>query len=316
MSDYVTLLGLIAPVFAMIAAGMVARWRGWMKHEAEQSLLNLVVNVLFPCLVFRTVLGNAALLEAGNVILPPLVGFVCIVLGFAVGAFGGRLVGLSRGHGLRTFAFAVGINNYGYIPIPIIEDRFGAGALGVLFVHNIGVELAVWSVGVVVVAGASWRDGWRRAINPPSVSILVAIALNAAGVGEHVPAPLMTAFRSLGACAVPLGLVVIGGTLFEFLGRPRDLVDFRVLGAATALRLGLLPILILVAAKWLPISVELKQVMVVQAAMPAGIMPVVLARLYGGQPLTAAQVILGTTAVGLVLIPLWMRFGLAWVGPS
>ena len=54
--------------------------------------------------------------------------------------------------------------------------------------------------------------------------------------------------------------------------------------------------------------------MVIQAAMPAGIMPLVLARHFGGQPITAAQVILGTTAVGLLVLPWWIRFGLAWVG--
>jgi hypothetical protein len=84
--------------------------------------------------------------------------------------------------------------------------------------------------------------------------------------------------------------------------------------SSVLLRLGLLPVVFLVAARWLPLPLELKQVMVVQAAMPAGIMPLVFARHFGGQPLTAAQVILGTTIVGLLVLPWWIRLGLAWVG--
>jgi len=72
--------------------------------------------------------------------------------------------------------------------------------------------------------------------------------------------------------------------------------------------------LILAAAKWLPLSVELKRVLVVQAAMPAGVMPIIIARHYGGQPLTAVQIVLGTTILALITIPLWLRLGLAWVG--
>jgi len=314
MTDYPTLLALVAPVFAMIAAGVFARWRGWLQPEAEGSLLKIVVNVLFPCLVFRSTLGNEALLEPRNVVIPPLMAFATMSAGFFAGFHGGRLLGMRRGTGLRTFAFAVGIYNYGYIPIPLVERLFGADALAVLFVHNIGCELAIWTIGIMVIAGASWREGWKRAINAPAISILMAVTLNAIGVGERVPEPLMTAFGSLGACAVPLGLLVIGATLYEFLHAPRELLDTRVVLSSVLLRLGILPVLFLAAARWLPLSLELKQVMVIQAAMPAGIMPLVLARHFGGQPITAAQVILGTTAVGLLVLPWWIRFGLAWVG--
>jgi predicted permease len=79
-------------------------------------------------------------------------------------------------------------------------------------------------------------------------------------------------------------------------------------------RLGIFPVLILAAAKWLPLSIELKRVLVVQAAMPAGVMPIIIARHYGGQPLTAVQIVLGTTVLALLTIPLWLKAGLAWVG--
>jgi len=63
----------------------------------------------------------------------------------------------------------------------------------------------------------------------------------------------------------------------------------------------------------LPCSDELKRVIVVQAAMPAAVLPIIIAQYYGGQPLTAVQVVLSTTAAGLVTCPLWIRAGLAWL---
>lgn len=313
-TDYATILGIIAPVFAMIGAGTFARWRGWMRPEAEESMLRIVVNLLFPCLVFSATLGNKALHAPGNIVLPPLVGFVTTGIGFVFGYYTGRLIGLSRGRGLRTFAFAVGVYNYGYIPIPLVDRLFGSETVGVLLVHNVGCDLIIWTIGIMLLAGASWRDAWRKALNPPSVSIVIALLLNAGGIGEHAPAPLMSAVGALGLCAVPIGLVVTGGSLYEHLTRPRELWERRIVPWSVVLRLAALPVLFLVAARWLPLSIELKRIMVIQAAMPAGVGPLIIARIYGGQPLTAAQVIFATTVVGLFVIPWWIRFGLAWIG--
>ena len=66
-------------------------------------------------------------------------------------------------------------------------------------------------------------------------------------------------------------------------------------------------------ARVLPCSVELKRVLVVQAAMPAGVFPIVLSRLYGGDPATAVRIVAGTTLLSLVTIPLWIRWGLSWL---
>jgi predicted permease len=70
----------------------------------------------------------------------------------------------------------------------------------------------------------------------------------------------------------------------------------------------------LLLAKCLPASVELKRVIVLEAAMPAAVFPIVMARHYAGDPATAMRVVIGTSVVGLVTIPLWIRFGMHFVG--
>jgi len=72
--------------------------------------------------------------------------------------------------------------------------------------------------------------------------------------------------------------------------------------------------LFLLVAKFLPASVELKRVMVIEAAMPAAVFPIVMARHYAGDPATAMRVVIGTSVVGLATIPLWIRFGMKFVG--
>jgi len=55
-------------------------------------------------------------------------------------------------------------------------------------------------------------------------------------------------------------------------------------------------------------------VVVIQAAMPSAIFPIVLARHYAGSPATAMVVALSTSAVSLVTIPLWIPAGLKFLG--
>ena len=310
MANYGSLLLLIAPVFVVIGAGLFLRWRGLLYPEAEKGIVNLVVKFLYPCLILQAMLRADSFRSSPDVLLAPLFGFGTIVAGFGGAWLIARALGLKKGKGLRTFAFAAGIYNYGYIPIPLIEGMFGANELAALFMHNVGVEFAVWTIGVAMLAGRSMRDGLKQIANPMVVALLVGLVANLSGYADRVPTAVMTTLGMFAACAIPLGLLAIGGNLYEFFHESEGLWNARdCLGGALA-RLGILPLVGLALAWMLPISVEMKRVLVIQAAMPAGIMPIVLARHYGGQPIVALRVVFATTALGIVTMPLWINFGL------
>ena len=82
---------------------------------------------------------------------------------------------------------------------------------------------------------------------------------------------------------------------------------------ACVLRLGVVPVLFLVLAKFLPCSVELKRVILLQAAMPSAIFAIIAARHFGGDGPTALRVVIATSALSFVTIPLWIRAGLHWL---
>jgi len=314
MMSYWQLLLLVLPVFAVIGVGVVVRRVHWIEGEAETSLIRLAVNVCYPCLIFESVAGNTALRSPSNVLLPPLVGFGITYLGIRAGLLAARAIGLHVGTGLRTFALAVGITNYGYLPLPIMEGIWGPESRGVLLVHNVGVEAAIWTAGLLVLSGESLREGWRRLVSPIVITLVLAVVFNLTGLTPLLPKVATDAIHALGVCGIPLGLIMTGVSLASFLDEPRHLFDAKVAGAAMVLRLGLLPVALLVLARFLPCSVELKRVIVVQAAMPAAMVSVIIARLYGGHPRTAVQIVLGTTVLGIFTIPLWISAGLAWVG--
>jgi predicted permease len=208
----------------------------------------------------------------------------------------------------------VGLTNYTYLPLPLLDAMFGPENRTALLMHNVGLEAAIWTGGVLVVTGLSPRAGWRKLVNGPVIALAVSIVANLTGATAHVPAFVMQLVHSLGVCAIPLGLLLTGVSIQPHLDDPRQLVNPRVTLIAWLLRLGVLPWVFLLAARYVPCADDLKRVLVVQAAMPSAGIAVIVARLYGGQPLVAVQILLGTTALALFTIPFWIRFGLTFAG--
>ncbi|HVU34327.1 MAG TPA: AEC family transporter [Opitutaceae bacterium] len=315
MPTYWQLLLLIVPVFALISVGVGVRRVGWMEAEAETSLIRVALYLCYPCLIFESIANNAALRTPGNLLLPPLVGFFVTWASIRAGLLVARLIGLQLGSGMRTFALSVGLTNYAYLALPVIEGIWGKGSVGVLLVHNVGVEVAIWTVGLLVLSGTSLREGWRRLLSPVTGALVLAVLANLTGIAPLLPKVVTDTVHALAVCAIPLGLVMTGANLAKYLQRPAELFDAKVTIAANALRMGVLPLLMLLLARYLPCPIELKHVIVVQAAMPSAVLPIILAQLFGGHPRTAVQIVLTTTALGLFLIPFWLHVGMTWVGP-
>ncbi len=314
MMTYGQLFLAVAPVIALIVLGLPLRRLNWISEAGEETLLNLIVRVLTPALIFESVVRRATVSGAGDVLLPPLAGFLLTSVSLAIGWYAAKALGLTIGHGLRTFALAVGLTNYGYLPLPIMDQVFGPESRAWLFMHNAGVEAAIWTTGVLIVTGESPRSAWRKLLNMPLLALGVALVVKLTGLGVHIPEVVWTFIHGLAVCAVPLGLLVTGASFAPHLNDPKQLLNPRVIGTAWLLRLAVLPWIFLLAARYAPVPVELKQVLVVQAAMPSAVISVIVARIYGGQPLVAVQIILGTTALAVFTIPFWIKFGLSFAG--
>jgi hypothetical protein len=312
MGDYLSLLAIVAPVFLIAGLGFFLRRIKVLTEEADTSIMKVLVNVFYPCLLFRLVYGNTALQDPGNLMLAPASAFGLLCAGFVIGYLVAPLLGLKVGKGRRTFSMTVGIFNYGYLPIPLILALYGERTAGVLAVFNLGVEICFWTVGVLLVSGAGLKEGLRRVINGPSLAIVLALSLNFTIGPGMLPGWLVAMIEMLSGAAIPVALVLVGATMADLAPQMDLKRSWRVGTGAVLLRLGVIPVLMVLLAIFLPASVELKQVILVQAAMPAGAFPVIVARHYGGSTAVAIQVVITTTLVSLLTIPLWLKAG-QWI---
>jgi predicted permease len=315
------LLSAVLPVFLLMGVGAALRKMRVLTPQTDGSLLVLAMSVTYPCFIIENIVGNEALRNPANVWLPMLCGALFMIGGGTLSWLVAPLFGLKTGAPRRTFALAAAIQNYGYLPIPIMRVIFPDGTwMGVLFIYSLGIELVLWSLGVWLM-NPHTKGAMRNVLNPVSMSIVVGLGLNllpwhewTAGAAGWLFTSVQRGVHMLGECAVPLGLLLVGATLYDLVTKPGWHTDLRAGIGGVVMRLAVLPLTMLGALALIPASQDFRHVIAIQAAMPAAVFPMIIARRYGGDEATAMRVIVITTLVSLFTIPFAVKLMLQWTG--
>ena len=224
---------------------------------------------------------------------------------------------LKIGTGLRTFTLTAGVQNYVFFVVPVIQMLFtapGDPTLGVLFIHNMGCEIFIWSLGVILMCGGIQNMHVGVLLRGPLLAVIFSLILAWSGLGQYVALPpIMKSAEMIGAVSTPICLIIFGCSLYDltrnFTWQPR------MLAAGILTRLVIVPALILLLAWLLPVDPLIKRIMVIQSAIPSAVIPVILAKRYGGCPDVGAQVLLSTTLCSFVTLPVWLALGSRFVAP-
>ncbi|MEM8873508.1 MAG: AEC family transporter [Planctomycetota bacterium] len=316
-----TLLPAVVTVYGTMAGGFLLRRYGFFSSSVDVPMMRLVINVLFPAFIISKLLGNMP--DAAAV--APAIGFGSLVVGFAVAYLASPWLGLTQPRSRRAFALVVGVFNFGFLPIPLATALGSAGlvhpdTVPAIFVHNIGVEIAFWSIGVMLASGHFQRDSWKKLLNAPLITVALVLIMNLTGAADGLAetAPrindwILSTGTFIGGAAIPVVLFLIGGSVAE----AWDEADFRrglpTIVGASAIRLGVLPVMMVGAAYLLTDVTEgqrdaVRDAIVIQASMPCALFPIVLCRLYGADTATAVRAVLGTVLLSIVTTPLWLVF--------
>jgi len=311
MHLYTIILTAVIPIFLVMGAGFVMHRAGWMEKDIEAGVMRLVLNLLVPCLIIDVVIGNPALKQVSVAIWGIGMGFMIIVMGYPIAYAIGCLFGLKKGGGRRTFSIVAAIQNYGYLPLPIIATLFPdePGPIALVFIFGLGVEIALWTVGLLILSRHPGAP-WKKLLNGPFIAVVISLTLNYSHGYVLIPDVVRTAMHMLGSTAIPLSIFMIGATIGRLYDRSIWSEAGRTAGASILTRLIILPVMILLAVQLLPVPEDLVKVLIVQAGMPAAIFPIVVARLYDGHVPTAIKVVLITSFASILTAPAVIAYGM------
>ena len=91
-------------VYLLILAGAVARRTGVLPQEYDEGIMKVCYMIMIPCFILDKILGAEVLRDGWVVVSSIACGYGLIVAGVGVGFVVGKLAGLKKGTGMRTFA--------------------------------------------------------------------------------------------------------------------------------------------------------------------------------------------------------------------
>jgi predicted permease len=308
----ITRLGLL------ILLGWFMARQGWVGAHARQPLMRMIIWVFFPAMIFSRVSGNPLIASGSQALLYLGAGFLLIVTGYALAMAIGLLFKVPAGTARRTFAFSAGVNNFGYLGIPVTAALFkNDDVVGVLLVHNVGVEAAVWTVGIAMLSGESLRRGLKKLFQPMTVALFVALAINLAGFGKSAPIIFASDLcHVIGDCAIPIGTLLTGIYLHEVIKDFRLAADAPVSFGVMAVRWLVMPLLVLATVNQFVTDESLRKVMLVQAAMPCGIFTFLIVEMFKGDVMVSLRCSVITMLCCPLVTPVWLYLGARWLGLS
>jgi hypothetical protein len=321
VSDFLIVLLKIASMFLVMALGWAARKRALITDDAGRVLSRLLVDLIFPALIFTQMLRtvNPQVLRASWFV--PLLGAGVIVIAKGVGLLG---MPLFRHKGaLSTAVFLVAMPNWVFFPLPIVEKLFGDAGVRDVLLCNVGAQLMLWTIGVWTLRGTMARKtafkelamnhglvatvtGIGLALALPFARTLETVSVDGAPAGVLAAASVVQALAMLGSLTIPLSLVITGSQLGGL--KLADHYPTRDFIGVIVLRLLVAPALtvaILTAAGslgWrIPETTRLTVCLI--AAMPVAISCSIVTERFGGDTPLASRAIFYSTLASILTVP-------------
>ena len=310
MADLLGIVSAVLPPFFLMIIGGWSRKQNWLPCQKDASMSRFIVCVLYPCFILYQVLNSQTDVTFSESWVTPAFGFGAISIGFLIAKIVGKVFALSTEEN-RAFSFCSGIFNYGFFAIPVASMIFGQDLIVKIILFNLGVEVAIWTVGILVLTSSKFDP--IKLFNPPAISVFIALGLKSIGGAEVLPIPVWEVIAMIGQCSIPLGLMVIGAGFFDLFKDYKISDGMKIECGAVLTRNFLVPALFVLYAAWgwIPHGMEyLKQIFIIQAAMPAGVFALLVVNSYGERSDTGLRTIMATMLACLISMPIWIFVGL------
>ena len=301
MSFLDTLAEMLVLLFA-IAVGFAANRLGILGGETDQKVSKLLLCLTLPAMLVGSVCTGDALPETSVVLGTLGVAVVFYSLEFAFVLAVPPLLGGTPGQ-KGVWRYTLAFPNVAFIGYPVVTALFGSEALFYAVILVLPFNLMTFTLGPLLLTGAK-RFSLRQTFSPAAVAALLALLLTLARV--RPPAVVGEAVEFVGSITVPLSLLFVGSLLA---GLPLGaLFASPRLWILTAVRLLVMPAVLVPLLRALGTEPLIVSVAVVEMGMPTAVNGSLLCMEYGGDAECMAQITFVSTLASIVTIPVIAAF--------
>ena len=298
----------ILVILGVILVGFVIGEKGWFDDKSRGLLAKLVTQVALPCYMLYTITQRFT--AADLLIMLPALRFpalsMVILLGIATAV--ARIFAVRQDR--RGLFISMFFNsNTIFVGLPINQALFGDASIPYVLIYYMCNTTFFWTLGTYLIqrdgegeAQFDLKTSLKKVFSPPLMGFLLGLVMVMLQI--KLPAFLASDLQYLGNLTTPLSMIFIGlsvshvGVKQLVLGKEQLLI---LLG-----RFLVAPLLMASIVYWVPLPSLMKQVFIIQSAMPVMTNAPVVARLYGADSDYAAVMVTETTLATMVVIPILM----------
>lgn len=214
------------------------------------------------------------------------------------------------------YKYAMTFGNFGFMGNFLVLGIWGDAAFYrySLFTLCIALVCNTWGLFILIPKeqGSGFLRNLKRGIlTPPTVALFLGMLLGLLNANQYVPDFLTTALSKAGDCMGPVSMVlagfVIGGYSF------RDLLCNKKVYGATAVRLLLIPAILLGVLKVIGMGEEFMTFALIAFATPLGLNTIIYPAAYGGDTKTGASMAMISHTLSVITIPVMYLLFIAFL---
>lgn len=295
-------------ILIIIALGFILARNDWFDSKMTSMIARLVTQIALPAYMVSTIVrkfkADQLLKTLPDLVFPVISMFLLYIISIIIV----KVCRIPKMHaGLFESMFSN--SNTVFVGLPVNMALFGPHSLPFVLVYYMANTTFFWTLGVYLIRKDGSQQGsfslktvFKKVFSPPLLGFMVGVLL----VLWHVKLPqfIMQDFDYVGNLTIPLSMIFIGISInsVDLSNVHFDRSNFLILFGRFLLAPTLMSLLVIPT----PMPLLMKQVFIMQSAMPIMTNAPVVSRLYHADSEYGSIMVAETTLLSLIVIPVLM----------
>ncbi|MEJ6400203.1 AEC family transporter [Nicoliella lavandulae] len=305
----------IVVILLMILLGYFLARRQWFNEQSAKLVAKIVTQVALPAYMISTITSKFTAKTLLHTLPDLRFPVISMLILFALSVAVARALRIAKYHrGLFESMFFN--SNTVFVGLPVNLALFGSRSLPYVLVYYMANTTFFWTLGVYLIqrdgdadSKFSLKQTAQKVFSPPLLGFIIAVILVLLDVKQvkliaPVLTPVLKSCDYVGGLTIPLSMMFIGIAVAKV-----KLSQFRFDRLNWGILLGrfiLAPLLMTLLVTFTDMPILMKQVFILQSAMPVMTNAPVVSKLYNADSEYASVMVTETTLLSLVIIPILM----------
>ncbi|KRL04895.1 AEC family transporter [Liquorilactobacillus oeni] len=295
-------------ILIMIILGYILAEKGWFDQKSKKLIARIVTQISLPCYMMVTITDRFTAQDLAKMLpdlrFPVISMLILMALAFAIV----QVFRIRNSHaGLFSSMFFN--SNTVFVGLPINQALFGSSSVPYVLIYYMANTTIFWTLGTYLIqrdgtveTKMSLKKTLSKVFSPPLLGFIIGVIFVLLKI--KLPIFVSSDLSYIGSLTIPLSMIFIGISV-SHAGLKN--ITFKKDNLLVLLgRFVFAPALMIALVMPSDMPLLMKQVFILQSAMPVMTNAPVVASLYGADSDYAAVMVTETTLISLIMVPILM----------